>query len=133
MKKVILTLALVLVIVAAAIVCVSCAKKEEVLESGMVSYTIVNNTGKNVTLISLSDNRSNNRIEAKPQEGGLPDGQSVGIELNAMLEKNAPDVMFTFTVEGGDNLSAQINRKSGTITMLLEDGRPTFSISEPGK
>ena len=133
MKKTILALALVLVIAATAIVCVSCTKKEAAFEKGKVSYTVVNSTGKNVIRISLSDMRSESKMESEPQGGGLPDGQSVGIEMNAMLEKNAPDVMFTFTVEGGDNLSAQINRKSGTITMLLEDGRPTFSISEPGK
>lgn len=133
MKRKMMILALVLVLAAAAVVCVSCAKKEEAYEEGKVTYTIVNSTGKNVTGISLADNRSANKMEAKPEEGGLPDGQSVGMEMIAMLEKGAPDVMFTFTVEGGDNLSAQIGQKSGTITMLTEDGRPTFSISEPGK
>lgn len=131
MKKVISVL--VLVIAAAAIVCVSCAKKEEVFEDGKVSYTVVNSTGKKVTLISLADTRSDNKMEAKPLEGGLPDGQSVGIELNAKLEKNAPSVMFTFTVEGGDNLSAHISHKNGTITMLTEDGGLSYTISEPGK
>ena len=133
MKRTIMALALVLVIAAVAVVCVSCAKKEEKLEEGKVSYTIVNNTGKNVTAISLSDTRSENKMEATPGEGGLPDGQSVGIELSAMLEKNAPDVMFGFTVEGGDNLVGHIMQSSGTVTLKIEDGRPAFDISEPGK
>ena len=133
MKRTILALALVLVIAAVAVVCVSCAKKEEKLEEGKVRYTIVNNTGKNVTAISLSDTRSENKVEATPGEGGLPDGQSVGIELSAMLEKNAPDVMFGFTVEGGDNLVGHIMQSSGTVTLKIEDGRPAFDISEPGK
>jgi hypothetical protein len=134
MKKIIPVLVLVLVIAAVAVVCVSCAKKEEeVFEDGKVSYTVVNNTGKNVILLSLADTRSDNKMEAKPLENGLPDGESVGLELNAKLEKNAPSVMFTFTVEGGDYLSAQIQRKNGTITMLSKDGKLDYTISEPGK
>ena len=135
MKKTMMIAALVLVLAAVALVCASCAKKEEpVYENGKVSYTVINSTGKNVTEIVLSDNRSENKVVSKPGEGGLPDGQSVGLELPALLENNGADVMFTFTVEGGNNLSAQIGRKSGTITMLTEDdGTLTYKISEPGK
>ena len=80
MKKKILILALALVIVAVAVVCVSCAKKEEP-QTVKVSYTIVNNTGKNVTETTLSDQKSSNKLESKAGEGGLPDGQSTGIEM----------------------------------------------------
>ena len=73
-KKIIVITALVLVLAAVAIVCGSCAKKEEpAYEKGKVSYTVVNNTGKNVTEIVLSDNRSENKVVSKPGEGGLPD------------------------------------------------------------
>ncbi len=128
MKKKILALALVLVIAAVAVVCVSCAKKEETLVKGNVKYTVVNSTGKNVTAITLSDTRSENKVDSKPGEGGLPDGQSIVLELPAMLEKNAPDVMFGFTVEGGDNVIAHIMQPSGTVTMKLENGGPTFDV-----
>ena len=83
MKRKIVILVLVLAVAATAIVCVSCAKKEEALEKGMVSY---------------------------------------------VLEKNAPDVMFGFTVEGGDNVVAHIQHKTATLTLKLEDGSPTFDI-----
>ncbi len=133
MKKIILALVLALVLATVAIVCVSCTKKEAPLEKGTVSYTVVNNTGKNVIKMSLSDMRSENKMEAEPQEGGLPDGQSVGIELPAMLEKNAPDVMFTFTVEGGSSVSAHVYQKTGTITMLNGSDGLTFEVSAPTK
>ena len=101
MKKKILVLALALVIVAVAVVCVSCAKKEE-LKDGKVSYTIVNNTGKKVTEITLSDRKSDNKVESKPEEGGMPDGDSIGLELPVKLENDTTaDVMFGYTVEGG--------------------------------
>ena len=133
MKRKIMALALVLVIAAVAVVCVSCAKKEEALEKGKVSYTVVNSTGKNVIALSLADTRSENKVDSTPGEGGLPDGQSILLELPAMLEKNAPDVMFSFTVEGGDNVTAHINQKEGTVTMLIKDDGLTFEVSAPGK
>ena len=128
MKKMILALALVLVIAAVAVVCVSCAKKEE-LKDGKVSYTIVNNTGKNVTEITLSDRKSNNKTTGKAGEGGLPDGQSIGIEMPVKLENDTTaDVMFGYTVEGGDSVTGSIIKVNGTITMKITDGSLTFDI-----
>ena len=123
MKKKIMVLVLALVIVAVAVVCVSCAKKDE-LKDGKVSYTIVNNTGKNVTEITLSDRKSDNKVESKPEEGGMPDGDSIGLELPVKLENDTTaDVMFGYTVEGGDSMLAPIAKVSGTITMkITEDG-----------
>ena len=127
MKKKILVLALVLVIAAVAIVCVSCAKKEE-LKDVKVSYTIVNNTGKNVTETILSDKKSGNKLESKAGEGGLPDGQSTGIEMDVKMENDTIDVMFGYTVEGGDSMLAPIVKQSGTITLKLTDGSLDFDI-----
>ena len=126
MKKVISVL--VLVIAAAAIVCVSCAKKEE-LKDGKVNYTIVNNTGKKVTEITLSDRKSDNKTTGKAGEGGLPDGQSIGIEMPVKLENDTTaDVMFSYTVEGGDSVTGSIMKVNGTITMKLTDGKLDFSV-----
>ena len=128
MKKKILILALALVIVAVAVVCVSCAKKEEP-KTVKVSYTIVNNTGKNVTETTLSDQKSSNKLESKAGEGGLPDGQSTGIEMEVTKEKDMIDVMFSYTVEGGDSMMGPIVKENGTITLkLTDDGKLDFSV-----
>ena len=127
MKKKILILALALVIVAVAVVCVSCAKKEEP-QTVKVSYTIVNNTGKNVTETTLSDQKSSNKLESKAGEGGLPDGQSTGIEMEVTKEKDTIDVMFGYTVEGGDSMMGPIVKENGTITLKLTDGKLDFSV-----
>ena len=127
MKKKILILALALVIVAVAVVCVSCAKKEEP-QTVKVSYTIVNNTGKNVTETTLSDQKSSNKLESKAGEGGLPDGQSTGIEMEVTKEKDMIDVMFSYTVEGGDSMMGPIVKENGTITLKLTDGKLDFSV-----
>ena len=128
MKKKILILALALVIVAVAVVCVSCAKKEEP-QTVKVSYTIVNNTGKNVTESTLSDQKSSNKLVSKAGEGGLPDGQSTGIEMEVTKEKDMIDVMFSYTVEGGDSMMGPIVKENGTITLkLTDDGKLDFSV-----
>ena len=127
MKKKILVLALALVIVAVAVVCVSCAKKEEP-QTVKVSYTIVNNTGKNVTEITLSDRKSDNKTTGKAGEGGLPDGQSTGIEMEVTKEKDMIDVMFSYTVEGGDSMMGPIVKENGTITLKIVDGSLTFEV-----
>ncbi len=127
MKKKILVLVLALVIAAVAVVCVSCAKKDE-LKDGKVSYTIVNNTGKNVTEITLSDRKSDNKVESKPEEGGMPDGDSIGIEMEVKKEKDMIDVMFGYTVEGGDSMMGPIVKENGTITLKIVDGSLTFEI-----
>lgn len=128
MKKKILILALALVIVAVAVVCVSCAKKEEP-QTVKVSYTIVNNTGKNVTETTLSDQKSSNKLESKAGEGGLPDGQSTGIEMEVTKEKDMIDVMFSYTVEGGDSMMGPIVKENGTITLkLTDDGKLDFVV-----
>ena len=127
MKKKILVLVLALVIAAVAVVCVSCAKKEEP-QTVKVSYTIVNNTGKNVTETTLSDQKSSNKLESKAGEGGLPDGQSTGIEMEVTKEKDMIDVMFSYTVEGGDSMMGPIVKENGTITLKLTDGKLDFSV-----
>ena len=128
MKKKILVLALALVIVAVAVVCVSCAKKEEP-QTVKVSYTIVNNTGKNVTESTLSDQKSSNKLVSKAGEGGLPDGQSTGIEMEVTKEKDMIDVMFSYTVEGGDSMMGPIVKENGTITLkLTDDGKLDFVV-----
>ena len=128
MKNKILVLALALMIIAVAVVCVSCAKKEEP-KTVKVSYTIVNNTGKNVTETTLSDQKSSNKLESKAGEGGLPDGQSTGIEMEVTKEKDMIDVMFSYTVEGGDSMMGPIVKENGTITLkLTDDGKLDFSV-----
>ena len=128
MKKKILILALALVIVAVAVVCVSCAKKEEP-QTVKVSYTIVNNTGKNVTETTLFDQKSGNKLVSKDLEGGLPDGQSTGIEMEVTKEKDMIDVMFSYTVEGGDSMMGPIVKENGTITLkLTDDGKLDFVV-----
>ena len=125
MKKRMFVLVLALVLVA--VVCVSCAKKDE-LKDGKVSYTVVNNTGKNVTEFTLSDKKSDNKVESKAGEGGLPDGQSTGIELPVKMEKDTIDVMFGYTVEGGDSMTAPIVKQNGTITLKITDGSLDFVV-----
>ena len=79
--------------------------------------------------ITLSDRKSDNKVESKPEEGGMPDGDSIGLELPVKLENDTTaDVMFGYTVEGGDNVTGSIMKVNGTITMKIVDGSLTFDI-----
>ena len=68
-------------------------------------------------------------MESKPEEGGMPDGDSIGLELPVKLENDTTaDVMFGYTLEGGDSMTAPIIKVNGTITLKIVDGSPTFEI-----
>ena len=128
-KKIII---LVLLLAAAAAVCVSCAKKEEKeTKKEMVSFTVVNSTGTNVTEIAMEDRRSESKMSAKPSGGDWEDGASVGFSMMAAIEDNAPDLMFTFTVEGGSSLTTMIDRKEGTITLVNGADGLSIDITDP--
>ncbi len=132
MKK-ILALILVLVVAAIAVVCTSCAKKEAEDKTEMVSYTVVNNTGKNVTEIAMEDRKGSSKMSAKPEGGGWEDGSFISFSMLAVVENNAPDLMFSFTVEGGNNLSGTVTQKEGTITLVTRDDGIGFDVTAPTK
>ncbi len=133
MKKTVLILAMVLVLAAVAVVCVSCAKKEEKASPReMVSFTVVNNTGKNVTEVVLEDRKSENKLTAKPQ-GVWDEGSTIAFSMQAVIEENAADLMFTYTVEDGSNYSSTIYQKGGTITLVTRDDGLSFDLSDPAK
>ena len=135
MKTKILALALILIIAAAAIVCVSCAKKEEKAElpTEMLSYTVLNSTGRNVTEVVVEDRKGSTKMVTKPQEGGWQDGESISFSMNVTVENNAPDLGFSFTVEGGNSLYGQVTRKDGVITLLDGENGLAFEVSEPAR
>ena len=133
MKKIILILVLVLVVATSAVLCVSCAKAPSKYKNEMVNFTVVNQTGKNVTEIAMNDNRSEYSMVAKPQEGGLPDGGSIAFSMIAATENNAPSLMFSFTVEGGDSCGGSVLQKEGTITLVNNADGLGFDVSVPAK
>ncbi len=62
-------------------------------------------------------------------KAGLPDGQSISLELPVKLENDTTaDVMLGYTLEGGDSMLAPIVNVNGTITLKIVDGSPTFEI-----
>lgn len=128
MKKKILVLSLVLVVAAAAIVCASCSKKEKEYPTELLSYEIINRTGEKITEIVMEDTRMVSKIESKPEEGGLEDGQTIGFSITAAIVDNAPDLRLTVTLESGNNLTTSILRKDLIIT--VESGEEGLQTRE---
>ena len=82
-----------------------------------------------MTEMTLSDKKSDNKVESKAGEGGLADGESIGIEMAVKLENDtAADVMFGYTVEGGDSMTAPVTKLNGTITLKITDGSLDFVV-----
>ncbi len=126
MKTKLIALALVLVIAAVAIVCVSCTKKEKVYPTELISFSVVNKTGENITSLVMDDTRMVSKMETKPEGGGWADGESINFSMTAAMENNAPDLQLTITTDTGKNLTTSVLRKNITITVLSgEDGLRT--------
>ena len=134
MKKRIIALILVLVLAAAAIVYFTTAKKQDKAPAmETVAFEVVNSTGKNVTEITMADRRSDNKLSAKPVGGGWEDGSSISFTMLAGIEENAPDLQFSFTVEGGDIHGGTVSQKEGTITLTNGADGLGFDIAIPNK
>ena len=133
MKKTILVVILILVVGAAAIVCTSCAKKEAEAKFETVAFTVVNNSGKNVTEIVMSDRESENKLTAKPQEGGWEDGSSIAFTMLAAIKDSTPNLMFSYTVEGGNNVAGTVTQKEGTITLVTREDGIGFDVTAVAK
>ncbi len=134
MKKRIIALIIVLVLAAAAVVYFTAVKKQDKAPAmETVAFEAVNNTGKNVTEITLDDRRTDNKISAKPVGGGWEDGSSISFTMLAAIEDNAPDLQFSYTVEGGSLYGGTVSRKDGTITLTNGADGLGFDIDIPKK
>ncbi len=81
----------------------------------------------------MSDRKSDNKLTAKPQEGGWEDGSSIAFTMTAAIEDNAPNLMFSYTVEGGNNVSGTVTQKEGTITLVTRDDGISFDVTAVAK
>ena len=128
MKKV---LALILVLVLAVILCVSCSqKKEEKAETTeeLVTFTFYNRTGETVDKLTIVDNISKREMTTS----GLPDGAEHETGLTVVLENGAPSLTLSFETKTSQ-YGAPLMQKGGPVTLLPVTGegdRVVFSKPE---
>ena len=128
MKTKIVALVLVLVIAAIAVVCVSCGKKEKEYQEELISFKVINQSGEKITEIAMEDTRNTSKMVAKPEEGAWEDGEIVGFSMMCAMENNAPDLLFSVTIENGNSLTTSILRKDLALTIL--SGEEGLQIQE---
>ncbi len=111
------TLCLILALVLAVILCVSCGQKKEEEKKetteGLVTYTIYNRTGETIEKLTLTDNNSQTELTAN----GIPDGDKHEVSLRVTLENGAPSLRLTFETKTS-NYSELVMQKDVPITLL---------------
>ena len=114
MKK---TLALILVLALAVILCVSCGPKPEEQKTekteGVVNYTIYNRTGETVTKLTIIDRNTENETTV----GSIPDGDKYSLSMTVVLENGSPNLQFSFETKGS-MYGGSIDKKDVPITLL---------------
>ena len=128
MKKIIAA-ALLLVI---AVACVGCSQKEP--ETKLFNYTIINETGKEISSLYLADDKSANKAEAKFDGNGLENGGKVGISVSAVPDKDGnPSLTASYTI---DNTEYMVKVTSAAAEIKLTAEGPesgAFDIAAPQK
>ena len=123
-KKIISIMALVLILALSVAVFSSCAKKEEAKEeTAKMNITIVNKTGetvKNITFEELSGSK-----KQKWETAELANDEEITVTIDTVVEKEAPNLQFSYGVESGNAMHTVIVEKGDkNITLkVVEDGR----------
>ena len=103
MKKIIAVALLVVI----AMVCVACSQNTAAKEpqTKVFSYSIINETGKEISNIYLADDNSANKAEAKYDGKGLENGGKVGISVSAVPDKDGnPSLTASYTMDDTEYL-----------------------------
>ena len=123
-----------------AVVCVACtttatstgttaAKAPETKE---FKFTIINETGKGVSSISLKDDNSDNKAEAKYEGDGLENGGKAEMSISAVPDKDGnPSLTVSYTA-GDTEYQAKVNAATAEIKLTAEsDNSGAFEVTTP--
>ena len=125
MKKI---LTLMLMAALAAVLCVSCAGKDEDREEALVTYTIYNFTDETITTLSMSDTRSKNKTVLKD----FRDGEIRRFSMTAVVENNTPSLTLTFTTESSQQYTTKVfMRESPIILLPIDSEGEIVAFTEP--
>ena len=125
MKKV---MALVLVLMLAVAICVSCAKKEEAAAPVMVSYTVYNRSGVDIQKLTATDNVGKGQVAVE----SIANGDSGVIGLQVTPKDGVPNVTLSFEMADAQQYSTVMSVAESPVTLLpfTENGEIT-SLTAP--
>ena len=132
MKKII---AIVLLLVMA-FACVACSRNTngKSAESKLFTYTIVNNTGKEVKDVSLSDNNSTSKTTIAYENNGLAAGSKTTLAVRAVPDGNGnPSLTASYTI-GATEYQTKVTSAAAEIKLTPEGpDAGAFEVTAPGK
>lgn len=118
MKKIIAVALLVVI----AMVCVACSQNTAAKEpqTKVFNYTIINETGKEISNIYLADDNSANKAEAIYDGKGLENGGKVGISVSAVPDKDGnPSLTASYTMDDTEYL-VKVTSAAAEIKLTAE-------------
>ena len=136
MKKMI---AIVLLLVIA-VTCVACSqnnattKTAKETETKLYTYTIINETGKEVNNLYIKDDNSEIKAEAKFDGTGMENGAKVGLSVSAVPDKDGnPSLTASYTI-GGTEYMTKVTVAEAEIKLTAEGPESgAFEIAAPQK
>ena len=132
MKKII---AIVLLLVMA-FACVACSRNTngKSAESKLFTYTIVNNTGKEVKDVSLSDNNSTSKTTIAHENNGLAAGSKTTLAVRAVPDGNGnPSLSASYTYNSAEYQN-KVTLPAAEIKFTAGgNGSGAFEITAPQK
>ena len=103
-------------------------------ETKVYSYTVINETGKEVNSLYLADDNSANKAEAKFDGNGLENGGKVGISVSAVPDKDGnPSLTASYTI-GDTEYMTKVTVAEAEIKLTAEGPESgAFDIAAPQK
>lgn len=119
-----------------AVVCVACTsnKSAQAPETKLYSYTIVNETGKEISNVSIADDKSPNKSEIKYQDTKMENGAKVGLSVSAVPDKDGnPSLTASYTI-GDSQYMVKVTSAAAEIKLTAEGQESgAFQVTTPQK
>ena len=135
MKKIIAVVLLLVI----AVTCAACSQNTantaaKTPETKVYSYTVINETGKEVNSLYLADDNSPNKAEAKFDSTGMENGAKVGLSVSAVPDKDGnPSLTASYKI-GDTEYMTKVTVAEAEIKLTAEGPESgAFDIAAPQK
>ena len=133
MKKIIIAIAALML---AAGTCVACSqnKNAKAPEAKAFTYTVINETGKDVNNVAIADDNSANKAEVKYEGSGMENGAKAEISINAVPDKEGNPTLTASYKLGNTEYMTKVLIPEADIKLTTEGPNSSaFDIAKPQK
>ena len=132
MKKHLKSIIAALLLLVVGVVCAACSQNKA--PAKLYTYTIVNETGSEVTGVIVKDDNSPNKAEVKYEGKGMANGGKGTVSISAVPVKDGnPSLTVSYTI-GGTEYSIKVTSAAAVITLTPEGAQSgAFDVNAPQK